>query len=52
MNEISARMRDPRTPHPFRPTKKMAIHDPGKRVSPADPAGDLLVDRPASGTRG
>ena len=37
MNEISARIQvTPELPHPFRPTEKTAIHDPGSReeVSP------------------
>ena len=34
MNEISARIRvTPELPHPFRPTKKTAIHDPGSKIS-------------------
>lgn len=54
MNEISARIQvTPELPHPFRPTEKTAIHDPGSVSSPdTKPAGDLLLDRPASRTVG
>lgn len=54
MNEISARIQvTPELPHPFRPTEKTAIHDPGSVSSPdTTPAGDWLLDRPASRTVG